>query len=44
MPANQCDGCLAGKPLIDGKFHRMGEGAYRDYMYCERARYEEVPE
>ena len=37
---NQCDGCRAGKPLIDGKYHRMGErGAYPDFMSCTAAIY-----
>lgn len=39
---NQCDGCRAGKPLDEHGFHRMGrltEGAYPDYMACQREKY-----
>lgn len=31
---NQCDGCQAGIPLVNG-VHRMGrEGGYPDFMGC----------
>jgi len=39
---NQCDGCMAGKPLIDGQYHRMGSdapGAYLDLMVCTKGKY-----
>ncbi|WP_325437586.1 hypothetical protein [Pseudomonas nitroreducens] len=36
---NQCDGCQAGIPLIDGA-HRMGRpGGYPDLMSCQKERY-----
>lgn len=37
---NQCDGCQAGKPLLEDRYHDMGEGVYRDLMVCERSKYE----
>lgn len=37
---NQCDGCQAGIPLVDGA-HRMGRpGSYPDLMSCQKERYE----
>ena len=37
---NQCDGCQAGIPLVDGA-HRMGRpGGYPDMMSCQKERYE----
>lgn len=37
---NQCDGCQAGIPLVDGA-HRMGrQGGYPDLMSCQKERYE----
>lgn len=37
---NQCDGCQAGIPLVDGA-HRMGRpGGYPDLMSCQKERYE----
>lgn len=37
---NQCDGCQAGIPLVDGA-HRMGRpGGYPDLMRCQKERYE----
>lgn len=37
---NQCDGCQAGIPLIDGA-HRMGRpDGYPDLMSCQKERYE----
>lgn len=39
MKNNQCDGCQAGKPLVNGT-HRMGrEGGYPDAMGCQKHRY-----
>lgn len=39
-PINQCDGCQAGIPLINGS-HRMGEeGGYSDPMRCTKHLYE----
>lgn len=36
---NQCDGCQAGIPLVDGA-HRMGRpGGYPDLMSCQKERY-----
>jgi len=36
---NQCDGCQAGIPLVDGA-HRMGrQGGYPDLMSCQKERY-----
>jgi hypothetical protein len=35
---NQCDGCNARKPLV-GEMHRMGGGAYSDWMFCQREKY-----
>lgn len=40
MAANQCDGCMARRPFVRG-MHRMTDGAYPDYMWCQRGRYEE---
>jgi hypothetical protein len=40
---NQCDGCIAGKPLDENGNHRMGEGAYPDLMGCQKYRYEPEP-
>ena len=38
-PRNQCDGCQAGIPLINGT-HRMGrEGGYPDFMGCSAKLY-----
>lgn len=38
-PRNQCDGCQAGVPLINGT-HRMGrEGGYPDFMGCSAKLY-----
>lgn len=38
-PRNQCDGCNAGIPLINGT-HRMGrEGGYPDFMGCSAKLY-----
>lgn len=36
---NQCDGCRAGKEVIDG-IHYMGTGNYRDGMVCQKSKYE----
>lgn len=37
---NQCDGCQAGKPLVNG-VHRMGrDGGYPDAMSCQAAKYQ----
>lgn len=37
---NQCDGCMAGIPLVNG-LHRMGkEGGYSDPMSCTKKLYE----
>lgn len=39
---NQCDGCQAGIPLVDGA-HRMGRpGGYPDLMSCQKERYEQA--
>lgn len=39
---NQCDGCQAGIPLVDGA-HRMGRpGGYPDLMSCQKERYEHL--
>ncbi|MND52519.1 hypothetical protein D3C80_435370 [compost metagenome] len=39
---NQCDGCQAGIPKING-VHRMGrEGGYPDFLGCTAKLYEEV--
>lgn len=36
---NQCDGCMAGIPVENGK-HRMGKpGGYADWMACTASRY-----
>lgn len=35
---NNCDGCIAGKPLENG-YHRMSEGVYPDYMVCQKDKY-----
>lgn len=36
---NQCDGCMARKPLVNG-LHKMGEdGKYPDWMVCEKHKY-----
>lgn len=36
---NQCDGCQAGIPLVDG-VHRMGKpGGYPDAMSCQASKY-----
>lgn len=35
---SQCDGCNARLPIIEGK-HRMGTGAYPDWMFCQRLKY-----
>lgn len=46
MTVNQCAGCMAGVPRIyhgpNGVIlHNMGRGTtYRDYMVCQRERYE----
>lgn len=38
-PINQCDGCQAGIPLINGS-HRMGEeGGYSNPMRCTKHLY-----
>lgn len=39
---NQCDGCQAGIPVINGS-HRMGRpGGYPDYMSCTAELYREA--
>lgn len=39
-PINQCDGCRAGMPAVDGA-HRMGRlGGYPDTMSCQAGKYE----
>lgn len=38
-PKNSCDGCNAGIAVDDNGNHRMGSGAYADYMGCEAHRY-----
>lgn len=40
---NQCDGCMAGKPLENGNRHRMGSGAYPDFMSCAAKLYTSPP-
>lgn len=41
---NQCDGCNAGIPIVNGN-HRMGrEGGYPDLMGCTAKQYAEVME
>lgn len=41
---NQCDGCNAGIPVVNGN-HRMGlEGGYPDLMGCTAKLYESPPE
>ena len=40
---NQCDGCMAGKPLENGNRHRMGSGAYPDFMSCTAKLYTSPP-
>lgn len=40
---NQCDGCMAGKPLENGNRHRMGSGAYPDFMSCTARLYTSPP-
>lgn len=41
---NQCDGCQAGIPLVNG-CHRMGEpGGYSNSMRCQADKYKEVTE
>ncbi|MNC79096.1 hypothetical protein D3C75_1314750 [compost metagenome] len=43
-PNNQCDGCRAGIPLING-MHRMGKpGGYPDLMACTSKRYDYDPD
>lgn len=43
-PKNQCDGCRAGIPLING-MHRMGKpGEYPDLMACTSKRYDYDPD
>lgn len=43
-PNNQCDGCRAGIPLING-MHRMGKpGEYPDLMACTSKRYDYDPD
>ena len=38
---NQCDGCRAGIPVVDGK-HQMGpKQKYSDYMVCTKDKYVE---
>ncbi|BFO03363.1 hypothetical protein KNHN1_17410 [Pseudomonas guariconensis] len=40
---NQCDGCQAGIPIVNGA-HRMGRpGGYTDTMSCQASRYESAP-
>lgn len=40
---NQCDGCQAGIPIVNGA-HRMGRpGGYTDAMSCQASRYESAP-
>jgi hypothetical protein len=34
---------VAGLPLIGGRFHRMGAGAYKDLMVCQRQSYQLKP-
>ena len=40
-PANQCDGCQAGRPVDANGNHRMGDGEYGDLMHCQREKYEQ---
>lgn len=41
---NQCDGCQAGIPAVNG-VHRMGKpGGYSDGMACQAHKYKEVTE
>ncbi len=32
---SSCDGCQAGRPLDERGLHRMSDGEYPDYMYCQ---------
>lgn len=37
---NNCDGCLANKPIDNNGNHRMGnEDEYPDYMSCQKSKY-----
>lgn len=36
---NNCDGCLANKPIEKGYLHRMGESGYADFMSCQKSKY-----
>lgn len=37
---NNCDGCLANKPIDNNGNHRMGnEDKYPDYMSCQKSKY-----
>ena len=38
-PRNQCDGCQAGIPLINGTHRRGREGGYPDFMGCSAKLY-----
>lgn len=37
---NQCDGCNAGIPVDENGMHRMGQGKYADYMFCQKSKYQ----
>lgn len=36
---NQCDGCMAGKPLINGMHLMVQALGYKDYMVCQKSKY-----
>jgi hypothetical protein len=42
-PLNQCDGCLAGDPLIKGLHERIVKGGYRDLQSCTKHLYASTP-